>query len=98
MQTTRQVCLQSRNALIVKEEPFEIIYGFNLSTALDLLPLPLYERTNMDLDKRTEYMKMLHESTRATLEMHNNHHATKVNKSKKPQAHGDGNGPFKFPG
>ena len=38
----------------------------------------------MDFDKRADYMKTLHESTRDTLEMHNNRHAAKINKLKKP--------------
>ena len=37
----------------------------------------------MDFDKRISYMTKLHESTRATLEKHNEHQATKMNKSKK---------------
>ena len=38
----------------------------------------------MDFDKRIAYMKKLHESTRATLEKHNEHQAAKINKGKKP--------------
>ena len=45
-----------------------VVYGFEPYTALDLLPLPLHERVNMDVDKRAEYMKKLHEETRATIE------------------------------
>ena len=48
------------------KSPFKIVYGFEPSTALDILPLPLHERVNMDVDKRAEYMKQLHEETRAT--------------------------------
>ena len=54
-----------------KHSPFEIVYGFNPNTTLDILPLPLHERVNMDFDKRISYMNKLHESTRATLEKHN---------------------------
>ena len=66
-----------------KQSPFEIVYGFNPNTAIDILPLPLHERVNMDFDKRISYMTKLHESTRATLEKHNEHQAAKMNKSKK---------------
>ena len=38
----------------------------------------------MDVDKRADYMKSLHESTRATLEDHTKRQATKINKLKKP--------------
>ena len=54
------------------------------NTALDILPLPLHERTDMDFDKRADYMKTLHESTRATLKEHTKRQATKINKLKKP--------------
>jgi hypothetical protein len=39
---------------ITKRSPFEIVYGFNPPTALDLLPLPLHERVNMDITKRAD--------------------------------------------
>ena len=48
--------------------PFKIVYGFEPLTALDLLPLSLHERVNMDVEKRAENMKKLHEDTRATIE------------------------------
>ena len=38
----------------------------------------------MDFDKRADFIKQLHESTRETLEEYNASHATKINKSKKP--------------
>ena len=69
---------------VTKQTPFETVYGFNPKTALDILPLPLQERVNMDFDKRIAYMKKLHESTRATLEKHNEQQAAKMNKGKKP--------------
>src|SRR3954464_14609674 len=45
-----------------------VVYGFEPSTALDLLPLPLHERVNMDVKKQAEFMKNLHQQTRATIE------------------------------
>ncbi|KAK1602098.1 hypothetical protein QYE76_017141 [Lolium multiflorum] len=47
--------------------PFMVVYGFEPPTAIDLLPLPLHEQVNMDIDKRAQYMKKLHEDTRATM-------------------------------
>ena len=73
-----------------KRSPFEVVYGFNPNTALDILPLPLHERTDMDVDKRADYMKTLHESTRATLEEHTKRQATKINKLKKPMIFEEG--------
>ena len=34
-----------------KRSPFEVVYGFNPNTTLDILPLPLHERTNMDFEE-----------------------------------------------
>ncbi|KAK1695116.1 hypothetical protein QYE76_011813 [Lolium multiflorum] len=62
--------------------PFMIVYGFEPPTALDNLPLPLHERTNMDFDKRTTAMKKLHEDTRATIQEHVLHQATRLNAKK----------------
>ena len=42
-----------------KQSPFEVVYGFNPNTTLDILPLPLHERTDMDFDKRADYMSPL---------------------------------------
>ena len=67
-----------------KRTPFEIVYGSNPYTALDMLPLPLSEQANMNFDKRADYMKKLHEDTRETLEKHNQEHAVKMNKNKRP--------------
>ena len=66
-----------------KRTLFEIVYGYNPYTALDMLPLPLREQVNMDFDTRAAYMKKLHEETRETLTKHNEAHATKMNKNKR---------------
>ena len=66
-----------------KRTPFEVVYGYNPYTALDMLPLPLREQVNMDFDKRAAYMKKLHEDPRATLEKHKEDHVAKMNKHKR---------------
>jgi hypothetical protein len=38
--------------------PFEIVYGFKHIALIDLLPLPLQERTNMEASKRVVYIKI----------------------------------------
>lgn len=63
--------------------PFMVVYGFEPYNALDILPLPLHERVNMDFDKRTDYIKAPHEETRATLERHAQRQANTLNKHKK---------------
>ena len=39
--------------------PFEVVYGFKPLTPLDLLPLPLHERTDMEASKRADYVKKM---------------------------------------
>jgi hypothetical protein len=48
--------------------PFEIVYGFKPNTPIDLLPLPLQERSNMEASKRAAYIKKIHEKTKEELE------------------------------
>ena len=47
--------------------PFEVVYGFNPLTLLDLLPLPM-EKMNLEGKKRAESVKSLHEKVRAQIE------------------------------
>ncbi|KAK1664786.1 hypothetical protein QYE76_052945 [Lolium multiflorum] len=70
--------------------PFMIVYGFEPPTALDILPLPLHERTNMDFDKRTAATKQLHEDTRATIQEHVLRQATRLNAKKKERVFEEG--------
>ena len=48
--------------------PFEIVYGFNPLTPLDLLPLPMSERVNMDGLKQAEQLHALHQKVRDNIE------------------------------
>ncbi|GKV11452.1 hypothetical protein SLEP1_g22712 [Rubroshorea leprosula] len=41
--------------------PFEVAYGFNPLTSLDLLPLPIDEQASLDEKKKAEVVKQLHE-------------------------------------
>ena len=51
-----------------KFSPFEIVYGFNPLTPLDLSPLPLNERANLDGKKKADFVRQLHEKARANIE------------------------------
>ncbi|RVW51647.1 Transposon Ty3-I Gag-Pol polyprotein [Vitis vinifera] len=62
--------------------PFEIVYGFNPLTPLDLLPLPVNEMTSLDGEKKAEMVKKLHESVRKHIEKKNEQYATKANKGR----------------
>jgi hypothetical protein len=48
--------------------PLEIVYGFNPLMHLDLLPLPIDEKTSLDGQKKAEMVKKLHESVRQHIE------------------------------
>jgi hypothetical protein len=63
--------------------PFEIVYGFNPLTPLDLLPLPIDEKTSLDGQKKAEMVKKLHESVRQHIEKKNEQYSTKANKGRR---------------
>ena len=42
--------------------PFEVVYGFKPITPLDLLPLPIQERVNMEASKRADFVRKIHRS------------------------------------
>ena len=42
---------------VTKFLPFEIVYGFNLLTPLDLSFLPMFEHVNLDGKKKSEFIK-----------------------------------------
>ena len=48
--------------------PFEVVYGFKPITPLDLLPLPLHQRANMEASKRADYVWKIHEKTKEVIE------------------------------
>ena len=55
--------------------PFEIVYGFNPLTVLDLMPLPLNEVTSLDGQKKAELVKTIHEKARQHIEKKNKTYA-----------------------
>ena len=63
--------------------PFEIVYGFNPLTPLDLLPLLVNEMTSLDGKKKAEMVKKLHESVWKHIEKKNEQYATKANKGRR---------------
>ena len=63
--------------------PFEIVYGFKPIPPIDLLPLPLQERTNMEASKRAAYVKKIHEKTKEAVELKATCKTTSMNKHRK---------------
>ena len=62
-----------------KFTPFEIVYGFNPLTPLDLTPLPLSERANLDGKQKADFVKQIHEKTRANIERRTKQYARVAN-------------------
>ncbi|GKV10964.1 hypothetical protein SLEP1_g22259 [Rubroshorea leprosula] len=63
--------------------PFEIVYGFNPLTPLDLLPLPIDERASLDGKKKVEVVNQLHERVRQNIERQTEQYANQANKGQK---------------
>ena len=63
--------------------PFEIVYGLNPLTPMDLIALPVDKRVSLDGNRKARVVKTLHESVRQQIEKRNRVHATKANKGRK---------------
>ncbi|KAK1669827.1 hypothetical protein QYE76_057986 [Lolium multiflorum] len=61
----------------------EVVYGFKPITPLDLLPLPIHERVNMEASKRADYVKKIHEKTKELIEKKGKSNAARMNKKRK---------------
>jgi hypothetical protein len=60
--------------------PFEIVYGFNPLTPLDLIPLPINERVSLDGNQKAQVVKDLHVKIRQQIEKKNEQYANKANR------------------
>lgn len=63
--------------------PFEIVYGFNPLTPMDLMSLPMSERLNMNGKKKAEFVRSLREKVKANIEKKNLQYTKPVIKGKK---------------
>ena len=59
---------------------FEIVYGFNPLTPLDLSPLPMSQHVNLDGKKKAEFVKQIHEKARLNIERRMKQYAKQANK------------------
>ena len=66
-----------------KFSPFEIVYGFNPLTPLDLSPLPMSEHVNLDGKKKVEFVKQIHEKARLNIERRTEQYAKQANKGRR---------------
>ncbi|XP_057469634.1 uncharacterized protein LOC130758701 [Actinidia eriantha] len=65
-----------------KFSPFEIVYGFNPLTPLDLSPLPLTEHVNLDGKRKAELVKQIHEKAKLNIERRTEQYAKRANKGR----------------
>jgi hypothetical protein len=63
--------------------PFEIVYGFNPLTPLDLVPIPVNEYASLDGERKADMVKKLHEKVRQQIEKRTEQYASQVNKGRK---------------
>ena len=63
--------------------PFEIVYGVNPLTLLDLLPLPLSKHVNLYGKTKTEFMKKIHEDARRNIERHTETYVKQANNGRR---------------
>ena len=62
---------------------FEIVYGFNPLTPLDLMPLSIDDRSSLDGQKKADLVKSLHEKVRLQISQKNERVASQANKGRR---------------
>src|SRR5262249_38299994 len=62
---------------------FEVVYGFNPLTPLDLIPLPINKRQSLDGKKNVELVKSIHDKVRLQIVKRNEQVAAQVNKGRR---------------
>ncbi|WZZ08421.1 hypothetical protein YC2023_094347 [Brassica napus] len=73
-----------------KFSPFEIVYGFNPTSPLDLIPLPECERVSLDGKKKAEMVKQLHEQARLNIEEKTKQYVKHANKGRREMVFKEG--------
>ncbi|XP_052483420.1 uncharacterized protein LOC128038888, partial [Gossypium raimondii] len=66
-----------------KFSPFEIVYGFNPLTPLDLLPLPSNQLVHVDGKRKADFVKQLHQRVRDNIEAKTKNYEQHANKGRK---------------
>ncbi|GKC55781.1 RNA-directed DNA polymerase [Tanacetum coccineum] len=65
------------------KSPFEVVYGRNPITPLELAPIPVTEPTNGDAEQQATNIKQLHQRVREQILHHNKQYANRANKQRK---------------
>ncbi|KAL4376366.1 hypothetical protein GQ457_02G026780 [Hibiscus cannabinus] len=63
--------------------PFEVVYGYNPTTPLDMLPLPFEQVITRDGQSKVEFVTKLHQQVKENLERWTRQYETRANKGKK---------------
>ncbi|KAK1682570.1 hypothetical protein QYE76_043418 [Lolium multiflorum] len=63
--------------------PFKVVYGFKPITPLDLFPLPIHERVNMEASKRADFVRKIHVKTKELIEKKGKSNVARVKKKRK---------------
>ncbi|CAA7047608.1 unnamed protein product [Microthlaspi erraticum] len=66
-----------------KFSPFQIVYGFNPLSPLDLMPFPLSERSSTDGEHKAATVKKIHEQARKNIEEKTKQYAKHANKGRR---------------
>lgn len=68
-----------------KQSPFQIVYGFNPLTPMDLTPLPQAEAVSLDRVNKAGMVKKLHQNVKDNLKKkrHNSMRSKLIRKEKK---------------
>ena len=66
--------------LATNYSPFEVVYGFNSLTPMDLFPLPVEERVNLDGKKKADFVKDLQAKVRQQTEKMTEQYVKQANK------------------
>ncbi|XP_071923181.1 uncharacterized protein [Coffea arabica] len=59
---------------------FEVVYGFNPLTPIDLAPLPSSEHTSLDGKKKADFVRRLYDAVRVNIEKHTQQYVQQANK------------------
>ncbi|XP_071933765.1 uncharacterized protein [Coffea arabica] len=74
---------RGNDSIFVVYSPFEIVYGFNPLTPLDLVPLPFSEHISLDGNKKADFVRRLHEAVRANIEKRTQQYIQQANKHRR---------------
>ncbi|KAG7547976.1 Integrase catalytic core [Arabidopsis suecica] len=66
-----------------KFSPFQIVYGFNPISPLDLIPLPVSERASLDGKKKADLVQQIHEQARRNIEEKTKQYVKQANKGRR---------------